>query len=207
MRRAPLPDESAPFRVFVYATFIPLHGLEHVVEAAHLLERSGEQIQIDVVGSGATEDAIKRLASDRRVKGVRFLGRRPYEQLPAEMAASHLCLGIFGTSPKAQRVIPNKVFDALAVGRPVITADTPAAREVLTHGENAWLCRPGDAEALAEAMLLLRSDVVARRRLADRGHELFVRRFSTDALSRDLATIILEVRNGSTSAPAAGRLH
>jgi glycosyltransferase involved in cell wall biosynthesis len=135
-----------------------------------------------------------------RVKSVRFLGRRSYEQLPTEMAASHVCLGIFGTSPKAQRVIPNKVFDALAVARPVITGDTRAVREVLTHGENAWLCPPGDPEALAEAVLALRSDAAARLQLAHRGHELFRQRFSIDALSRDVATIVLEVLGPSSSA-------
>ncbi len=68
----------------------------------------------------------------------------PTKSSPALMAASHACLGIFGTSGKAQRVIPNKVFDALAAARAVITGDTPAAREVLTHADTAWLCPPGD---------------------------------------------------------------
>jgi glycosyltransferase involved in cell wall biosynthesis len=193
MRPAPFPDDAAPFRVFVYASFIPLHGLEHVVRAAHLLEQSGEDVKIDIVGTGATEDAVKRLAAELRVQSVRFLGRRSYEQLPSEIARSHVCLGIFGTSPKAQRVIPNKVFDALAVARPVITGDTPAVREVLTHGENAWLCPPGNPEALAEAVLTLRSDEVTRRRIAELGHALFERRFSIDALSRDVATIVVDV--------------
>jgi glycosyltransferase involved in cell wall biosynthesis len=192
MRPAPFRDTET-FRVFVYASFIPLHGLEHVVRAAHLLDRAGEEIRIDIVGTGATEDAVKRLAAELQVRNVRFHGRCPYEQLPGEMAASDLCLGIFGTSPKAQRVIPNKVFDALAVARPVVTADTSAVREVLTHGETAWLCPPGDPEALADAVLALRSDEGARRRLAERGHELFVQRFSLDALSRDLTAIVLEV--------------
>ncbi len=90
-------------------------------------------------------------------------------------------------------MIPNKVFDALAVGRPVVTADTPAVREVLTHGETAWLCPPGDPAALADALLALRADAGTRRRLADRGHELFARHFSIDALADDVATIVLEV--------------
>jgi glycosyltransferase involved in cell wall biosynthesis len=191
MRPAPF-REAAPFRVFVYASFIPLHGLEHVVRAAHILDRAGEELRIDVVGSGATEDAIRALASDLRVRNLRFLGRRAYHELPGEMAASDVCLGIFGTSPKAARVIPNKVFDGLAVARAVVTADTPAAREVLTHGENAWLCRPGDADDLAAALLALRADPAARRRIARRGHETFVERFSIDALSRTLSTIVLE---------------
>jgi glycosyltransferase involved in cell wall biosynthesis len=192
MRPARVHD-AAPFRVFVYASFIPLHGLEHVVRAAHLLDRADDEIRIDIVGTGATEDQVKDLAAELRVRNVHFLGRRSYEQLATEIAASHLCLGVFGTSPKAQRVIPNKVFDALAVGRPVITGDTPAVREVLTHGEHAWLCPPGDPEALAEALLTLRSDQDACRRLAARGHELFVRRFSIDALAREVAPIVLEV--------------
>jgi glycosyltransferase involved in cell wall biosynthesis len=192
MRRASFRD-AGTFRVFVYASFIPLHGLEHVVRAAHALDRADEDLRIDIVGAGATQAAVEELAAELQVRNLRFLGRRSYDQLPREMEASDVCLGIFGTSPKSQRVIPNKVFDALAVGRPVVTADTPAVREVLTHGETAWLCPPADPAALADALLALRADVGMRRRLADRGHDLFARRFSIDALADDVATIVLEV--------------
>ena len=103
-----------------------------------------------------------------------------------------MCLGIFGTSPKAARVIPNKVFDALATARPVVTADTPAAREAFTHCHDAWLCPPGDAAALADALRTLRSDAALREKLAGRGYELFQRRFSLDAVSRDLTDVVLD---------------
>jgi glycosyltransferase involved in cell wall biosynthesis len=198
MTRVPLVAGHG-FRVFVYASFIPLHGLEHVVEAAHLLERAGEPVSVDIVGTGATEAAVRALVAQRGVRSVTFLGARPYSELPSLIAASDVCLGIFGTSAKAGRVIPNKVFDALAVGRPVITADTPAAREVLTHGRDAWLCPPGDAAALAEALRVLRADVSLRAGLADRGHALFVREFSLDAIARELVPVVLGAlgRSGS----------
>ena len=203
VRPAPLPDDDA-FRVFLYASFIPLHGLEYVVEAAHLLERSGDRVSIEVVGTGATESSVHQLARRLGVQSIRFLGRRTYRELPPLMAKSHVCLGIFGTSPKAGRVIPNKVFDALATARPVVTADTPAAREAFTHRHDAWLCPPGDAAALADALRVLRSDAALRQNLADRGHELFRRRFSLDAVSRDLADVLLDAL-GRPPWPSAGR--
>ncbi len=189
--REPAPT-AGRFRIFVYASFIPLHGLEYVVRAARALERRKEDVQIDIVGGGPTAHATMQLVADLGTTHVQFLGRRPYEELPGLMAASQMCLGIFGTSAKAQRVIPNKVFDALAVARPVLTADTPAAREVLVHGDNAYLCAPGDAEALADAIVALKLDEALRHRLAERGNELFRERFSIAALSRDVAAVTLD---------------
>ncbi len=194
MRPGP-PSDDSDFRVFVYGSFVPLHGLEHVVRAAAVLERRRDVVRIDVVGSGQTEAEVRRLASELGTRSVTFLGRQPYDELPALMARSHLCLGVFGTSGKAERVIPNKVFDALAVARTVVTADTPAAREVLTHGENAWLCPPGDPEALAESILALRSSDSTRRRIAEAGHRLFTQRFSIEALSHDVAAVVLDALN------------
>ena len=69
-------------------------------------------------------------------------------------------------------VIPNKVYQALAVGRAVVTADTPAIRELFTDGEQLLTVPPGDARALADAIERLQHDGSLRRRLAARGGEL-----------------------------------
>ena len=136
--------------------------------------------------------ATQKLAADLHVENVHFLGRRPYDELPSLMADAHVCLGIFGTSAKAQRVVPNKVFDGLATARPVLTADTTGVREVLVHGDNAYLCPPGDPETLAGAITTLKFDEELRNRIARRGHRLFCERFSIAALSRDAAVVMLD---------------
>jgi glycosyltransferase involved in cell wall biosynthesis len=101
---------------------------------------------------------------------VRWL---PYEQLPQALAAAGCALGIFGTSAKAQRVIPNKVFQALACGAPVVTGDTVAARELLADGEDALLVPPGDPAALAAAVRRLADGDGVAARLAAAGRATY----------------------------------
>jgi glycosyltransferase involved in cell wall biosynthesis len=193
MRPQPSLASRDPFRVFFYGSFIPLHGVEHIVEAAYLLERAGTPIEISLVGAGQTRHAVERRALELGVANVHFMGERPYESLPPMMGESDVCLGIFGTTPKAARVVPNKIFDALACRRAVITRDGPAVREWFTDREDVWLCPPGDPEALAEAIAHLRSDGQARERVAQAGHELFRRRFSLDALAGQMTEVVEEV--------------
>jgi len=131
--------EDGRFRALYFGKFIPLHGVEHIIRAAWLL-RDRPEIEFKFIGDGQTYDEMRKLASDLQLTNI-IWGPRwlPPEQLAQEVACADVCLGIFGTSPKAQRVIPTKVYVALAMGKPVITADTPAARELLTDGENALL--------------------------------------------------------------------
>ena len=105
-----------------------------------------------------------------------------YEQLPEELHRAGGALGIFGTSEKAQRVIPNKAFQALACGAPLVTADTPGARELLADGESALLVPPGDAEALADALRSLAADPELARRLSAGGRAAYEARASEAVL-------------------------
>jgi glycosyltransferase involved in cell wall biosynthesis len=180
------------FTVFFYGSFIPLHGIEHIIGAAERLQAREGDVRFVLCGTGQTYPAMRRMAAARRISNIEFLGRRSPPELRRLMCDSDVCLGIFGTSSKARAVIPNKIFDALACGRPVITADTPAVRECLTDGENVWLCRGGDADDLAGAITALKADLDARTRIGAAGHELFKRRFSLDALSGDVAQLVLD---------------
>jgi glycosyltransferase involved in cell wall biosynthesis len=137
------------FTALFVGKLIPLHGLETILSAARLVP----ELRIRVVGSGQLGHLL-----DRRPPNVEHVPWVEYERLPAELHRASCALGIFGTSDKAARVIPNKAFQAIACGTPLVTADTPAARELLRDGESALLVRPGDPQALAAAL----------RRLAER---------------------------------------
>jgi glycosyltransferase involved in cell wall biosynthesis len=184
---------SGVFTVFFYGRFSPLHGTEHIIEAAACLERRGDPVQFVFVGAGQTYRMARELTERLGLTTVRFLEPVPYATLAAMIGQADVCLGSFGVTDRAQRVIPNKVFDALAVGRPVITADTSGSREVLTHGVHAWLCPPGNPEALADAVAHLKRHPDLCRSLAEEGHRLFETQFSLDALTRDVAAIVGEL--------------
>ena len=138
---------------------IPLHGLETILAAAALVDHP-----FRVVGSGQLESL---LAS--RPANVEWVPWVEYEDLPRELHGAAAALGVLGTSGKAARVIPNKAFQALACGTPLVTADTPAARELLVDGESALLVPTGDPDALAAALRRLVAEPDLAPRIAAGG--------------------------------------
>jgi glycosyltransferase involved in cell wall biosynthesis len=76
-----------------------------------------------------------------------------YDALIGYLHEADVCLGIFGTSDKAASVIPNKVFQILAAGKPLITRDSPAIRELVEHSPpSVTLIPAGNPARLAEAI-------------------------------------------------------
>ena len=185
--------ESAPFRVLFVGTFIPLHGFDHIVDAAEHLEREGRDVEFVVAGGGQrmADSAPGRDGKEAHVdplpgRGSEKRAGRPHgrgRHLPRHLR----------TGGKAARVIPNKLFEALAMARPVITADTPAVREALVDGVHVRLCPPGDGGALAAAIASLQDDDDARQTMGDAGRQLFREKFSVAALSADVGRIVTEV--------------
>jgi len=157
---APGWKPEQPFEALFVGKLIPLHGIETVLEAA----RIAPDLRFKIVGSGQLEPLL-----GGRPANVEHLPWVEYERLPRELHAAGCALGIFGTSDKARRVIPNKVFQALACGVPVVTGDTPAARELLVDGESAQLVPPGDAQALASAVRRFADDAALAQHIAGGG--------------------------------------
>jgi glycosyltransferase involved in cell wall biosynthesis len=184
--RKPLPEDVRPLRVLFFASFLPLHGAMVVLQAAERLKHR-DDIEWTMLGDGPGRAAAEGHARAAGLTHVRFRDWVTYRDLADVVANAHICLGIFGTSEKARMVIPNKVYEAAAVGRPIITADTPAVREVFVHGDNIWLCPGGDAAALASAIELVAADSGLRRKLAAGAATVMRDRFSVAAQAQRLA--------------------
>lgn len=190
---APAPDEAvgaSPLRVVFFGLFTPLQGTPVIGAAlAQLADDPPElpPIEVTMIGSGQDFDQARRLAEgNRRVTWRHWV---PAGDLPALVAAHDVCLGIFGTGPKALRVVPNKVFQGAAAGTAIVTSDTPPQRRAL--GDTAIFVPPGDADALADALRNLRNDRGALTRARSRVHRRALEQFAPD---RVVAPLLAQLR-------------
>jgi glycosyltransferase involved in cell wall biosynthesis len=105
------------------------------------------------------------------------------------VARASVCLGVFGGSEKAGRVIPHKVYEAIAMRRPVVTREGPAVEATFRAGDVVTV-PPQDPDALAQAIRDLLADSLRRERVADAGYETYQREFAEPRLAADLLDVL-----------------
>lgn len=181
-------------RVFYYCTFQPLHGMDVILDAMELL-RDRKDIHFSLIGTGPEYQRLKpRLEQVLRAGNCSWISWVPERELPSHIADSDICLGgHFATTPKASRVIPCKVYQFMAMRKPLIAGDNPANRELLQHEHNALLVSMGDPQALAQAILGLVDDKETRYSLAEKGYATFIERCTPEVIAHELRPIIHEV--------------
>jgi glycosyltransferase involved in cell wall biosynthesis len=181
------------FSVLFQGGFTPLHGVQYIVKAAKLLENQ-KDIKFELIGTGQTYESIKALCGRLKITNISFLPwMNYYTQLPNRIAAADICLGIFADNEKAKRVIPTKAVDALAMQKPLITGDSPAASEILVNMENSLLVPMANPEALADAIVTLKEDPTLRIKIAENGYRLFKEKLCTEVIGKDLKLILTEI--------------
>jgi glycosyltransferase involved in cell wall biosynthesis len=168
-------EPNGPAHALFVGKLSPVHGIETVLAAARLTP----EVSFRIVGEGQLEGELHRRPPN--VDWVRWID---YASLGDSYRRATFALGIFAASAKAQRVIPNKAYHALACGTPLVTADTRAAGEVLVDGESALLVPAGDANALADTIRRVVEDAPLRQRLGEGGRAAFERHASDDVLAR-----------------------
>jgi glycosyltransferase involved in cell wall biosynthesis len=170
-----------PFTVFFYAKFSPLHGIGTILDAASRLKDA--EIEFRIVGSGQLEGAVQAEIERSNLPRLTWIPWLERDALLDQMRRCHVSLGIFGTTTKAAMVIPNKVFQAMAMGVPVITRESPAIRELLDDGRSAILCET-DGASLAAAIVSCQNAFTRMQEIGLNGREVFLQHASHPAIAR-----------------------
>jgi len=185
-RPRPVDEAVRPIEILFYGSFLQLHGPEVILDAAKACQ--GEAIKWVLLGNGDSKPELQKRAQD--LTNVFFEPWIDYKSLPQRLWQAHIILGIFGTTQKASLVIPNKVFQAMAVGRPLITRQSSAYPQSMRSSPIIGWVPPGDAQAL-EA--LVRRWAENPEDLIQRGHQtyrLYQNDLCIDQLSRQLQKAI-----------------
>jgi glycosyltransferase involved in cell wall biosynthesis len=176
--------------VVFFGLFTPLQGAPVVGEAIGLLADRVD-IEFTMIGTGQDYLTCRRLAGDNRQ--VTWTDWVDSDRLSHLVASHDVCLGIFGTTPKAWRVVPNKVYQGAAAGCAVVTSETPPQRRAI--GDAALFVAPGSATELAEALRTLASDRNITKSLRD-ASRLRVQCFTPKAIAH-----LLRLELAARSAP------
>lgn len=151
--------ENSKFNVLFYGQFIPLHGIQIIIEAAEIIEKSGySDVTFILAGKGQETEKIDKLIASKSLKNIVRTEWVVETELVNWIKSADICLGIFGDSKKAKSVIPNKVYQILAAGKIIITADTEAIRELLAFtdcAENVITVTKPYPQNLAEKVIYL----------------------------------------------------
>jgi glycogen synthase len=161
---APAPREfpTGTIRCLAVARLIERKGLGDLIRAMALLERG--RFQLDIVGGGADERALRDVATAGGVADeVRFLGPLPR----AEVARRYREADLF-TLPSSAEAFGNVFAEALASGLPIVSSAVGGIPDLVEHGTNGLLVKPGDINGLAAAIRYLADDPELRMAMAGR---------------------------------------
>jgi glycosyltransferase involved in cell wall biosynthesis len=184
-------------------TFGNAHGLETLLEAAQRLSSRIPHAHFLLVGEGAEKERIVDLAREQRLSNITVLGQQPRAQIPALIRAADVCLVLLKKSQVFETVIPTKMLEFMACGRPVILTAQGQAAAVLEGGGAGIAIPPEDSAELAKTIELLARDPSWRHRLGASGRQYIAGNLSRQKTASTYITVLAQVRQAwrSDAAP------
>jgi glycosyltransferase involved in cell wall biosynthesis len=155
------------------AAYVGTHGMAHglsvILEAAERLRRD-KRIAFLLVGDGAERSRLEKLKEQKQLDNVLILGQRPKEDMPNIWGATDASLILLKRSDFFKKVVPSKMFEAMAMRCPIILGVEGEARSLLDDARGGIAITPESAEELASAVVKLAENPALARQCGDRGH-------------------------------------
>ncbi|MHB9002569.1 MAG: glycosyltransferase family 4 protein [Coriobacteriia bacterium] len=165
---------------------------DHVPEAARILHESGRtDVVFLIAGDGKSLPTLRERTAG--LPNVRLVGAVPKREVPKFTRTADVLMTLFADVPVLATNSPNKFFDALASGRPVIVNQPGWTRDLVLDNEIGAAITAGDGEALARVIIDLADDPERRARMGRNARELAEREFDRDDMDDRLLGILSDV--------------
>jgi glycosyltransferase involved in cell wall biosynthesis len=169
------------------------NGLDQLLDAAAVLKREGiENVAFVAVGDGAAKPRLLQRVADEGLDNVQFLPPVAKTALAGIVGAADVTLTLFAPYPVLETNSPNKLFDSLAAGRPVIVNLDGWLRRIVEEAGAGVYVPAGDGEALATTLAALSGEPAVVATMGANARALAEREFDRDAMADRLAQALEE---------------
>ncbi len=175
-------DVNGAFVATYIGTLGMAHHLETLLHAADRL-RSDPAFRFRIVGEGARRKALEEQARAMQLANVEFAGERPREEVPRWIAESSACLVLLRKTDVFTTVVPSKMLEIMAVGRPIVLGVQGEASRLLERAGAGMAIEPENAGELAAALQALRADPQRCAQLGENGRQFVQREFLREGLA------------------------
>lgn len=182
------------FRIVYHGKYIPIHGTITLLAVAKFLE-DDPAIHFTMIGNGQEKRKTEEIAKKLNLKNIEFIDYLPTEQLPPYIAKANLCTGLLGDVPRLADSIPNKLYEAAAMGRICINADTRGIRECFEDGINVILVNHKNPESIATKIRFLKSHPELLEKMERQALKTFQTTATPVKVGKELLAVIASAKN------------
>lgn len=162
------------------------HGLSTILDVAARLRTEAPNVRFLLVGDGSDGVALRERLTRDGLTNVTMPGMVARERVPGLLAASDILLVSLKASPMFEKVLPSKLFEAMAAGRAIVMSVGGEARSVLERAEGGVAVEPGNGDAIATAIIELAGDPERRERLGTAGRAFVQQEFTRDRWAAEM---------------------
>jgi len=182
----PLPEPDGPTTVGFIGRLLDDKGIRTLIAADEILTRRGEAITLLVGGDADPANPASIPAAEienwKKRPGIKVLGH--VTDILKFWESAHIAV-----LPSRREGLPKSLLEAAACARPIVATDVPGCREIARDGVNALLVPPDDAQALADAIILLAKDKRLRATFGEAGRRLVEKEYSAARIGADIVAL------------------
>lgn len=179
------------FNVIHFGSMGRANGLQYIIEAAkYLKEKGDDSVRFVFMGSGATEPVIKQLAEDYGLKNVQFLGNHKMGVVAEVVNCCDASITTFLNLPVLKTNSPNKLFDSLSAGKPIIVNSAGWTKDMVEQERCGFYADPTKPEELAQKLKFYKEQKEELKQMGENARRLSLEVYDKDILAGKVADVL-----------------
>lgn len=183
--------DTSKFNVIHFGSMGVANGLEYIIDAAKSVEEKGyKDINFIFMGTGATEPKLKQLVDSYGVSNVQFLGNHKMKTVIEVVNCCDASITTFRNLPILATNSPNKLFDSLSAGKPIIVNSAGWTKDMVEQGDCGFYVDPENPSALAERLIEIKDNKELLEKWGKNARKLSEEVYDKAKLSAQVADVL-----------------